>query len=119
KGHAKLSRREKTELKILVAKKLRRSMDPATRSVDLSWSMNEGIVRFFSHAPKPGMNMSELFTKTFGVKLVPESPYTLAAKLGLDADEEQAWQELEATCLAAGGAQLPKAEDIDAAAEEE
>jgi recombination associated protein RdgC len=112
KGQARLSRSQKNELKLVVLKRLRRSMSPATRSVDLSWSLNEGVVRFFSHAPKPGAVMSELFQKTFNLRLVPESPYTLAARVGLDGDEEQAWNELEATCLADEGT------EISAAAEE-
>jgi hypothetical protein len=109
KGQTRLSRSQKNELKLLVAKRLRRSMSPATRSVDLSWSLNEGVVRFFSHAPKPGAQMSELFLKTFGLKLVPESPYTLAARVGLDDAEEQAWNELEATHLAEGRTEIAAA----------
>ena len=68
--------------------------------VDLVWSMNEGIVRFFSHAEKPAGNMMELFHKTFGVRLVPESPYTLATRLGLSKAQESGWQEIEFTVLA-------------------
>src|SRR5688572_26886099 len=34
KGRERLSRKEKAELKLMVAKKLRRQMDPATRAVD-------------------------------------------------------------------------------------
>lgn len=100
KGKPKLSRSEKNELKLLVAKRLRKSNAPATRSFDLAWSLNENVVRFFSHSPKVGAAMSELFDKTFKLRLVPESPYTLAARLGLDKSEEQAWQDLEAICLA-------------------
>ena len=116
KGRTRLSRSEKTELKALVAKKLRRTTDPATRAVDLVWALDEGVVRFFSHAPKPGAVMSELFAKSFGVKLVPESPYTAAARIGLDEAEQAAWAELEATYL--GEAPLGREID-DAAAEEE
>lgn len=111
KGQTKLTRSEKNELKLLVAKRLRKTMAPATRSVDLSWSMNEGVVRFFSHAPKAGAAMSELFKKSFNLVLVPESPYTLASRLGLDKSGEQAWNELEATCLA-------EQREMSAAAEE-
>jgi hypothetical protein len=68
--------------------------------VDLVWSMNDGIVRFFSHADKTAGNMIELFHKTFGLKLVAESPYTLAARLGLTKAQESAWQEIEMTVLA-------------------
>lgn len=116
KGRERLSRKEKNELKLFVAKKLRRNMAPATRLVDVSWSLGEGIVRFFSHATKPGASMMELFKKTFGLTLVPESPYTLAARLGLDKAQEKAWQDLEITCLASDGRQLHVG---DEAAEEE
>ena len=109
-GQTRLSRSQKNELKLLVAKRLRRSMSPATRSVDLSWSLNEGVVRFFSHAPKPGAQMSELFQKTFNLKLVPESPYTLAARLGLDDAQARAWDGLEALFIAEGSSDAAAAD---------
>ncbi len=113
KGRAQLSRREKSELKLLVAKKLRRQMAPATRSVDLSWSLGEGLVRFFSHAQKPAGAMMELFKKTFGLELIPESPYTAAARIGLDKAQTETWNDLDMTYLGA------ETRGIDAAAEEE
>ena len=100
KGRERLGRSEKAELKEMVAKKLRKQTAPSTRMVDVSWSMNEGIVRFFSHAEKVAGNMTELFFRTFGLRLVPEAPYTLAARLGLSKPQESAWQELELTVLA-------------------
>jgi DNA recombination-dependent growth factor C len=100
KGREKLGRKEKAELKESVARKLRRQTAPSTRMVDLVWSMNEGIVRFFSHSDKAAGNMTELFHKTFGLKLVAEAPYTLAARLGLSKQQESAWQEIEISVLA-------------------
>lgn len=100
KGRERLSRREKTELKELVTRKLRRQLSPAVRSVDLSWSLDDGIVRFFSQAQRPAIAMMDLFAKTFALKLIPESPYTLAARLKLSAAEEAAWPELEETVFA-------------------
>jgi recombination associated protein RdgC len=100
KGREKLGRKERAELKENVARKLRKETQPATRIVDLVWSMNEGLVRFFSHSDKSAGSMMELFHKTFGLKLVAESPYTLAARLGLSKPQEHAWQELEITVLA-------------------
>lgn len=100
KGREKLGRKEKAELKESVARKLRKQTAPATRVVDLAWSMNEGIVRFFSHAEKAAGNMTELFHKTFGLRLVPESPYTLAERVGLSKAQEGAWQEIDMTVLA-------------------
>ena len=116
KGRERISRREKNELKILVGKKLRKHTAPATRTVDLSWSLDEGLVRFFGHAPKPAAAMMELFSKTFGLRLVPESPYTLAARIGLSKAQERAWQDLEPILLAGEDA-APRR--IDDAAEEE
>lgn len=100
KGREKLGRKEKAELKENVARKLRKQMAPSTRVVDLSWSMNEGVVRFFSHADKAAGNMMELFHKTFGLRLVAESPYTLAERLGLSKAQESSWQEIDLTVLA-------------------
>jgi recombination associated protein RdgC len=97
KGRERLSRQEKTELKQLVIRKLRKLTIPAMRTVDLSWSLEEGIVRFFSHSPRAVMNMTELFKKTFHLELLAESPYTLAARLGLDESEEKCWEDLSPT----------------------
>lgn len=100
KGREKLGRKERAELKETVARKLRKQTAPATRVVDLTWSMNDGIVRFFSHSDKAAGNMTELFHKTFGLRLVAESAYTLAERLGLSKAQESAWQEIEITVLA-------------------
>lgn len=106
-GRDRLSRKEKTELKELVSRKLRRQLTPASRLVDFSWSLNEGLVRFFSHGPRAAANLSELFAKTFGgfgLKLVPEAPYTLAARLGLSKAQESAWNGISIITTAAEGA---------------
>jgi hypothetical protein len=97
KGRERMSRRERAQLKELVSKKLRRQLAPVVRHVDVSWSLAQGMVRFFSLAAKPALALSDLFTQTFGLKLVPEAPYTLAARLGLSREAEKAWQALEPT----------------------
>ncbi len=99
KGREKLSKRERTELKELVARKLRKQFVPNMRTTDFSWSLDEGVVRFFSQSAKPALAMSDLFTKTFGLKLVPETPYTLAERLGLSKAEEKSWETLEETAF--------------------
>lgn len=99
KGHEHLSRKEKLALKELVSRKLRRQLTPATRAVDLSWSLGEKVVRFFSQARAPTAVMEELFALTFGLKLVRETPYTLAVRLGLSEAQESAWQSIDTTSL--------------------
>jgi len=100
KGRERLSRKEKAEIKDLTARKLRRQLSPATKVVDVSWSLDEGIVRFFSHASKPLVVLSELFQRTFSLALVPEAPYTLAARLGLSHPKDEAWPQLEPSTFA-------------------
>lgn len=102
-GRERLSRSEKNELKEVVLRKLRKQFVPVTRAIDLSWSLEDGVVRFFSQSARPTAEMLELFTKTFGLKLQPEAPYTLAARLGLSKAEEQTWTGLEVTQLGAAG----------------
>jgi recombination associated protein RdgC len=92
KGRERLSKKEKTELKELVARKLRKTMTPVVRAQDVSWALNEGTVRFFGTSPRTQLAFSELFYKTFGLKLVPESPYTLASRLGMSKSQESEWQ---------------------------
>lgn len=103
KGRERITRRERAELKELVVRRMRREMSPRVSLVDMSWSIGEGVVRFFAHAPKPGAKMSELFHKTFaGLTLVPEAPYTLAERVGLTKAEGDAWDDLEITLLGEG-----------------
>lgn len=99
KGREKLSKREKEELKQVVVRKLRKQFVPTVRVVDLSWSLEEGLVRFFSHAGRTTAAMADLFAQTFGSELTIEAPYTLAARLGLTPDQERSWEELEMTRL--------------------
>jgi DNA recombination-dependent growth factor C len=94
KGRERLGKREKAELKELVTRKLRKQFVPATRAIDVSWALDEGLVRFFSQSARPAAAMSELFTKTFGLKLVPEAPYTLAARIGLSQAQDKRWEAL-------------------------
>ncbi len=100
KGREKLGRKEKADLKESVARKLRKELSPVTRVVDFTWSLNEGVVRFFTHSEKAGIGMTELFHKTFGLRLIQQSPYTLAERIGLSKAHESAWQQIDVTVLA-------------------
>ena len=102
-GRERLSRSEKAELKEVVARKLRKQFQPQTRAVDLSWSLEDGMVRFFSQSERTVAGMRELFQKTFGLELVREAPYTLASRQGLSKADEQVWAGLEVTQLIAAG----------------
>jgi recombination associated protein RdgC len=99
KGRERLNKREREDIKALVLRQMRKATTPIVRNVDLCWSLDERVVRFFTHSQRTTLAMSELFTKTFGLKLVPEAPFTLADRLGLDELAQQAWDTLEPTDL--------------------
>lgn len=99
KGREKLGKREKAELKEVVTRELRKKLLPSIRVVDLSWSLEDNVIRFFTHNKKASAVLLQLFQKTFGFEPVPESPFTLGRRLGLDAAELAAWEALEPTSL--------------------
>ena len=94
KGRQRLSRHERAELKLAVQQKLKHKLTPQVRAVDLSWSLDEKLVRFFTHSAKSIERLLELFEKAFHIKLVVEAPYTLAERSGALSDRERAWEQL-------------------------
>jgi len=89
-GKEKMSRVEKTELRDLVERKLRREGIPVTKVIDFSWNIASGELRFFGRSKNALEYFYELFEKTFSMHLVPGAPYTVAKSLdlprSLDAD---------------------------------
>jgi recombination associated protein RdgC len=94
KGRQRLSKHERGELKLAVQHKLKQKLTPQVRALDLSWSLDEKLVRFFTHSPRSIAALLELFEKTFHMKLVIEAPYTLAARTGALSDRERVWEQL-------------------------
>ncbi len=89
-GRDKLGKREKEELTTTVSRRLRKQLIPVMKVVDLSWNLDTGVVRFWNQSPRLVEILGELFEATFGLDLVPESPFTAAARLGLAEAHEQA-----------------------------
>lgn len=94
KARQRLSRHERSELKLAVQHKLKQKLAPQVRAVDLSWSLDEKLVRYFSHSARSIANMMDLFEKTFRIKLVAEAPYTLAARTGAVGEGDKTWDQL-------------------------
>lgn len=80
KGLERLGRKAKADLKDAVVKKLRKQLVPTTKSVDLVWNMRSNVALLFSHSKKVHELASELFEKTFKMRLWVESPGTLAER---------------------------------------
>ncbi|MEZ4294891.1 MAG: hypothetical protein R3B70_07930 [Polyangiaceae bacterium] len=100
KGLERIGKKAKAELKLSVLRKLRRQLVPSTKAVDLVWNTRTHVARFFSQSPRIHLLVQELFEKTFGLRLVPESPGTAAERWGLDERGERLWDNLEPTILA-------------------
>ncbi len=103
-GGEKLSRVQKKDLEAVVISTLRRKLVPSMKVVDLSWGLDEGVVRFFQQSPKQHELMIDLFEKTFDLELVPEGAYVTAELRGLDASTLEALPTLEPTAFHAEGA---------------
>jgi hypothetical protein len=98
-GREKLGKREKEELTALVKRKLRKQLLPTMKVIDLSWNLETGAVRFWNQSPRVHEGLGELFEDTFQMSLVPESPYTAAADIGLTPAHEAAFAMLEPTAF--------------------
>jgi hypothetical protein len=99
KGREKLGRQEKEELKVIVTRKLRQQLMPVSKLIDLSWNLDTGAVRFWSQSARLHELLDEIFEDTFKLTLLPESPYTTAARLGLSELESNVFAELKPTAF--------------------
>ena len=100
KGLERIGKKARAELKLAVLRKLRRQLVPSTKSIDLVWNTRTHVARFFSQSQRVHLLVQELFEKTFGLRLVPESPGTAAERWGFDERLEKLWDNLEPTVLA-------------------
>lgn len=78
---AKLGRTEREAIKERVTSDMKAQMLPTMKVVDMIWSLNHNVVRFWSPSQKLGEEFSALFEQTFGLRLIPDSPFTAAAAL--------------------------------------
>ena len=82
-----------------MTKRLRKQLMPVTKVIDLSWNLDTGAVRFWSQSARVHELLDEIFEDTFKLTLLPEGPYTTAARLGLSELETQVFAELKPTAF--------------------
>ncbi len=82
-GREKLTRRDKDDVRFTVVKALRRQLLPTMRVVDMSWNLDTGILRFWSHSARSHEQLGELFEETFGLQLLADGVYPGARERGL------------------------------------
>ena len=91
-GRDRLNRKEQEELADEVRFDLLNRMVPTIKLAELVWATDTNRAWFFSRAAAMVQPFEELFTETFGVRLVPDTPYTTAAAV---IGEERAEQLLD------------------------
>lgn len=92
-----LKKHEREEIEQMVEQKLRKETLPKMRLVDFSWDLSSNRVRFWSHANKLNELFRELFEETFGIQLLPASPYVNGLQLDLAPDRIERLQRIEPT----------------------
>ncbi len=92
-----LTRFERAEIKEQVKRELRKRMMPSIKSVDMIWSWQQGILRFFNGNEKLNLEFMELFENSFGLQLIPDNAYTATLYAGMDLSdaERQALESVE------------------------
>jgi len=94
-GRDRLNRKEQEELADEVRFDLFNRMVPNIKLAELVWATDSSRAWFFSRAAAMVTPFEELFTETFGVRLVADTPYTVAAaNLGEErADQLMDWNQ--------------------------
>lgn len=93
-GRSKITKAERAEIRDLVIRKLRRAGTPTIKVVDMHWNLDKGEVRFFGKSRVLLEYFIELFEKTFQVKLVMASAYTIGRVLSVDEQKLEAVEPL-------------------------
>lgn len=105
----RVSRNERLELRDKILLRLRRKIPPSTRTVDVVWDLDRGVVLFFSHAVRVLADFSALFETTFKLELTEDSPYTAAERVELPRSLAKALDRVEPTSLLQGRKRAQKA----------
>jgi hypothetical protein len=98
----RVSRNERLELRDKILLRLRRKIPPSTRTVDVVWDLDQGLVLFFSHSVRVIADFSALFEKTFKLELTEDSPYVAAERVDLPRALLKALDRVEPTSLLQG-----------------
>ncbi len=91
----KLSKYERDDIKAVVKRELKEQQLPRMKIIDVSWNIRDGRVRFWSQANKRCETFQGYFEDTFGLKIVPASPFTNAMTLGLGDDKIERLKDVE------------------------
>jgi recombination associated protein RdgC len=101
-GQERLSRAQKAELKVRVLQRLRRKYLPSLRAADVVWNLEREELYFWSGSAALKQHLDALFELSFGLELVPSSPWTEATRLVTTSEQRSRLQQVELTAFHAG-----------------
>jgi DNA recombination-dependent growth factor C len=102
-GQERLSRAQKAELKVRVMQRLRRKYLPSLRATDMVWNLDREELYFWSGSAAMKQHLDALFELSFGLELVPSSPWTEATRVVTTAEQRSRLQQVELTAFHGGG----------------
>lgn len=98
-----LPKQEKGELKEQLQKQLKRQTLPSLAGYDVCWHIERKELRFWSLSNRMNELFIDLFEKTFDLRLVPVTPYTIAEKSDYDEEQLEAIASLESEVFIGSG----------------
>lgn len=75
-----LPKEKRKDLKDFIWRQLLRRAIPRTNTYDMIWNLDTSLLLFASTNSKLGDEFAEVFSRTFGMTLVPVFPYSLAGR---------------------------------------
>ena len=93
----KLRRGEKDDIKAVVVTQLKSKILPSMKTIDMSWNLHTGVVRFWNQSGKTCESFMDLFEKTFAVRLVSDNAYIGALQYEMSDKQTEKLAEIEAT----------------------
>lgn len=96
-GKDRIGRREKNDIKAIVTAELKQKLLPSMKTIDMSWNVDTGVVRFWNQSTRACEEFMDIFEDTFRLRLVPDSPYLGALQYGLDDTQTEHLAGLEPT----------------------
>lgn len=100
-GKEKLSKSETEELREILVRGLKRKALPSTKTFDMVWNLDTGVVWFWCASKKVNEAFTDLFQETFGHQPNMKCPYSELERLDFDDDHLQRICEMEPANLAA------------------
>ncbi|WP_025322677.1 recombination-associated protein RdgC [Deferrisoma camini] len=101
-GREDLTRAERDEIAALVRKELLERVIPSVQGTDMVWDLDRREAWFWSTAEKANETFRTLFERTFGLRLRPLFPYSLALEV-LGEDRAEVLDRVAPAWFAPGG----------------